>query len=170
MRLNEVLAVNLKRIALDIQTMLTDGIEEFESELEAIEADSKLISVKLYVKPAPWEFVKSFYKTAAEAKRKSLTGKPHTIEVYNGPSVDLDHHFSQIDSGGATNIMTAGVYMFRSVKRGKSQLTVRPQSQKDIDAFNPNPDVAAIRADFIAYVLGLTPDRVKVFTDEYITN
>lgn len=149
MRLNEVLAVNLKRIALDIQTTLTDGIDGFEAELEAVEVDDKLISIKLHVEPAPWEFVKSFYKTTAEARRQSISGKPHTIELYNGEDVRIESVYSSID-GGSYRTMSPGVYLYHGHVLGKVRL--KPT------------------ADIVAFVIGLTPDRVKVFTDEYITN
>ncbi len=42
--------VNLKRVALELQTMLLDkDMEGFEAELEAINVDGKLISIKLNV-------------------------------------------------------------------------------------------------------------------------
>lgn len=167
MKLNEVLAVNVKRIALDIQTKLLDRLEGFESELETIEADGKLISAKLYIQPAPWEFVKSFYKTAAEAKRLSCTGKRHAIEVYNGPEVALDSSFTSINRT-ASNKIVPGVYLLDSVKRGKSQLNIH--AQQPLSQLN-NPDITdEILPDLVSYVSGLTPDIVEMFTDSYITN
>lgn len=149
MKLDEVLAINLKRLALDLQTALIDKIEGFESELEAVEVDSKLISVKLHVEPAPWEFVKSFFKTAAEARRRSVSGKPHTIGLYDGEDVRIESVYSSID-GGSYRTMSRGVYLYHGHVHGKVRL--KPT------------------ADIVAFVIGLTPDRLKLFAKEYSEN
>lgn len=111
--------INLKRLALELQSMLLDAeLDGFECEFEGVTEQGKLIAVKLIVEPASDFAVRKFHKS----RSSSMTGRRHVIELYDGPTVDLGTDAVSSISGMTYNKLNVGVYFFTKDAPGKSCL------------------------------------------------
>lgn len=156
MKLNEVAGPNLKRIALQLQTMLIDkdlpgfevtgmeGIESFPHHRSPKADDGTLISVKLSIGPCPKESLQG-------TRRFSYTGHSHTIEVYKGPMIRFESNMSSI-TGRWCDVISEGIFFFADAGyHGETSLRTGSVRLKTLVGFMP----------------GLTPEDMQAFVNEY---
>lgn len=155
--LQEFIQPNLKRLALELQSMLIEAdLDGFNCELEGVGVSlgqqSRLVAVKLIVDPAPKSAI---VKSGSRSNRFTWTGHEHVIELYDGPTIDLGSDTVNSIDGKSYSRLNAGVYFIAASNRASKSLMLECHERGDVK-------------NLVGFEVGFSQKALEAFAKQYI--